>query len=300
MIQSMTGYSRVEATVGEAPVIIEMRSVNHRLLDVKVRSKRDRSLALDGQVRALVGKHLHRGAIEILIENRSTGDPSGDAEGLHSLNLAAVAHYYESLKSAQKILGLEDKVGLKDVFVFPDVIQGPESGDSGFPDWSALEPIVLDACKGLVRERQREGAHLLDQVSGLVRDLRKRVDEIEQGQPKASESAQKRIREKIEKALMGISLDGAMNQRVAQEVVLSVERSDVSEEIHRLKGHLNHFSEVLGGGGVLGRKLEFLVQEILREVNTIGSKAVDLDISREALQAKSLADQIREQVLNFE
>jgi uncharacterized protein (TIGR00255 family) len=244
--------------------------------------------------------------VEVHIENRAEpgaeGSDVAEQANSYTLNLSAVAHYYESLKSAQKILGLEGQVGLKDVFVFPDVVQrsGADGSGGGIPDWGVLEPMFTDACRALTKERQREGAHLLDQLSGLVRGLRKGVDDLESLQAATRAEVQKRAKTRIEKALQGVTLDAAMNQRIAQETVLLIERSDVSEEIHRLKGHLNHFSELLGQGGAIGRKLEFLAQEILREINTLGSKSVELEMSRSALHSKSLADQVREQVLNLE
>ncbi|MEY4512062.1 MAG: hypothetical protein RLZZ450_4184 [Pseudomonadota bacterium] len=286
----MTGFGAGEVTFASHPLRVELRSVNHRHLDVRVRVPSelgDVGSAVEDVVRVRCG----RGRVEAQVSWRGTGGSASE------LDYERARRAYQLLLKLRDELAPGEPVPLSAVFSVPGVFSSRQ--------WQRdeLESSLVRATEAAASElnamRVREGAALVADLSTRLGLLRSEGRAIETLRPQVLDAAQKRLTRRIEKLLEGtaIELDGA---RVAQEVAWFADKSDVTEELTRLSSHLDEFERSLAAqADSVGRKLDFLVQEIGRELNTLGSKANDADISRRVVDMKAELERIREQVQNI-
>ncbi len=294
MIRSMTGYGRAEAAHPRAVLSVECKSLNHRHLDVVVRLPRALgSLELDA--RRLVQSSLGRGRVEVAV---SAGAPEGATLTPPMANPAQAREYLEAARSISKSLGLSGDPGLGWLLEQPGVITR-EAEPALSPDelWPPLAEALGRALRELVERRETEGRALAAELGTLQDQLAGQVDIVARHAPAAAARRGQRLAERMRPLLSETPVDEA---RIATEAAVWAERTDVTEELARLRAHLAEFGRLLGDGGAVGRTLDFLLQEMHREVNTVGAKADDLEISQAVITAKGVLEKLREQVQNVE
>lgn len=302
-VHSMTGFGAAEGKVGAQRYRVEMKAVNHRFLDLKFRLPREFQ-SWEIQARKLLETRLQRGALDIKVERIPE---AGVLPQAPQINLALAAHYFESLRTLQKTLGLNDSIQTAELAQLPEVFSRTEAVSVPAEQaWGDLETLLNSACAELLKMRATEGAALTrglleaaTELSTTLSGIRARRDEwISQVQKRQAE----RIRSVFEANPLPASapVQAVLESRIAQELALILDRSDVEEELTRFQGHLDHLRQIFEQGGAVGRKLEFVLQELGREVNTLSNKAQDLGISTEAVGIKVKLEQLREQSMNLE
>ena len=294
MIRSMTGYGRAEAAGARAVLSVECRSVNHRHLDVSLKLPRVLS-GLESDARRLIQSAVQRGRVEVGV---ALSAPEGTVLNPLTVNLAQAREYAEAARTLARDLDLGDGPSLGWVMAQAGVLtreeQAPLSAEEA---WPLLERALSAALTELVQRRATEGRALGEELAALGAQLAGHVDTVALRAPRAVERRAARLRERMQAMLAGAELDQA---RLATEVAVWADKTDVTEEMARLRAHLAQLTALLAGDGPAGRTLDFLIQEINREVNTIGSKADDLEISQAVIAAKSTLEKMREQVANLE
>lgn len=292
MVTSMTGYGRGEAT-GEGKVItIEMKSVNHRYLETMVRLPRT-YVVFEERIKNYLKDVFLRGRIDVFVNIEETGEITRKLKVDKELAMA----YYESLKEIAHFLGIEHKIELMTLAQLPEIItiEQPEE------DVELLWPVFLEALEMAAKEMQNMR---IEEGKKLVADLLERkqyiavvMEEIKQRSDLVVKEYQDKLETRIKELLNSPPVD---EMRLAMEVAILADRSNITEEIVRMSSHLDQLKLFLTGEGPVGRKLDFLVQEMNREINTIGSKSNDLAISQRVVTVKSEIEKIREQVQNLE
>jgi uncharacterized protein (TIGR00255 family) len=294
MIRSMTGYGRAEAAGARTILSVECKSVNHRHLDVSLKLPRVLG-AFEADARRLIQAAVQRGRVDV---SATVTAPEGTVLNPLTVNLAQAKEYAEAARTLAAALDLGDGPSLGWVMGQSGVLtreeQAPLSAEEA---WPLLERALSSALAELVERRETEGRALGQELSGLGATLAAHVDTVTQRAPGAVERRAARLRERMQAMLAGAETDPS---RLATEVAVWADKTDVSEELARLRAHLAQLGTLLAGDGQVGRTLDFLIQEINREVNTIGSKADDLEISQAVIAAKSTLEKMREQVANLE
>lgn len=291
MIKSMTGYGRASSSSDAGEITIEIKSVNHRFRDIS--SKLPSKLSfLDSQIRKEIEKVVTRGKVDTFI----SFDNKGESIALE-VNLPLAKEYYRVVTNLKKELALDSDITLSQLASLKDIIKSSEVPLDEASMRDLLFPVLSQALASLDDMRLKEGEtlkkDLLDRLSAIA-GLSK---EIESRQPEQTRIYAEKLMKRVGDLSEGIEID---QSRIAQEVAIMAEKSDVTEEVVRLDSHLNQFRELLDSGESIGRKLDFLIQEMNREINTIGSKSNDAEISREVVEMKAEVEKIREQVQNIE
>ncbi len=294
MIRSMTGYGRAESTGARTILTVECKSVNHRHLDVSLKLPRV-LVAFEADARRLIQASVQRGRVDV-----STTVTTAEGTVLNPLtvNVAQAREYADAARRLSEALDLSDGPSLGWVMGQPGVLTREEQvALSADEAWPLLEKALAGALAMMVERRETEGAALARELTGLRAVLTDHVDAVARRVPAAVERRAARLAERMRAMLDGAELDQA---RLAAEVAVWADRTDVSEELARLRAHLTQLAALLDGDEPVGRTLDFLIQEINREVNTIGSKADDLEISQAVIAAKATLEKMREQVQNIE
>src|SRR6266446_2861033 len=294
-LRSMTGFGRAEAGGDGVAVSVEARSVNHRHLDIALRLPRALA-ALEMDARRLIQARLERGRIDVSVQ---LGPPPGQSTQQIRVDTALAAQYIEQARALGQAAGLGDEVPLSWVLERPGVVVRVEDSETmtGAIGWPALADVLGRALDELVTCRTTEGDALAAELRAQHAALRAQVDLIAARTPAALARYQERLRERIGALLGEATLDEG---RILTEVAIWAEKTDVREELTRLAAHLEQLALLLDKGGSVGRPLDFLIQELNREVNTIASKADDLELSQSALAAKGIIEKMREQAQNLE
>lgn len=291
MILSMTGFGRAGGNTTFGRVSVEIKSVNHRFLDILARLPAGWS-SIETFLREEIGRTVRRGRVEVSI-NRSEGVR---ARPLATLDAAAAKRHLGELRKAARALRLPGTVTLSDLLRCPDLFVVPAEEFSPDAVWSAVKPIVTKALSSHAKTRKREGESLAADVSARLQDLVGLAERIRERAPLVPKAAQARI----EKRVADLARQPIDPARLAQEAAILAERSDITEEVTRLASHLEQASEIGRRSEGVGKAFDFLLQEMNREINTIGSKAGDIEITRSVLTAKQEVEKIREQVQNIE
>ena len=294
MIKSMTGYGRAEAIINEKKVVIEIKSLNHRFLEVFIRLPGTYS-PLEPEIKKKVSERFARGRIEVSIRRDSEQSPA--AESRFELNLPVIRNYYGMISSLKEELGLKEEISLGVLLSMKDAITVSEPVIDIGSVWESLQPVLECAMDGLESMRGQEGEI-------ICRDLRERLEligslleKINSKAPQLALEYQKRLADRVKELTGGIAIDEG---RLAQEVAIMAERSDITEEIVRFRSHLIQMDAIMRSSEAVGRKIDFLLQEINREANTIGSKSPDAEISQIVVEIKSELSRLREQAQTIE
>ena len=289
----MTGFGRAECQEGDYTYQAEIRSVNNRFIEINTRLPKA-YVDLEQPLKKLIKTHCSRGSISLTISLGNSNEGSGEWDVKPNLPLAT--QYVDALNQIRDSLGIEGEIDLKSVAGLRDIIK--------------IEPVTLDPAKkdlilnittevlaSLKKMRVEEGENLQKDLAQRIDAIENHAAEIESRHPEVIKEYQEKLNERIKTLNEGLDLD---ETRLAQEAALLADRSDVTEEMTRLKSHLNQFRNFFNANEPIGRKLEFITQEINREVNTTGSKSNDIVISNRVIEMKSELEKIREQVQNIE
>ena len=289
----MTGFGRGSVSDETFSVSIELKTVNNRFLDVNLRLSGEMQ-AVEGTVKRLIGERLSRGRVEVNLQYDRTDEIN------YELNRPMIAGYLAVMKQMQSEFSLSGEPDLNVIARLPNVVV-PKKDDMK-PEFAAgIESALTAALDDLERMRQKEGDLLKEELGSLVDDIENRLAPIESESAGVTEEYRqrltKRIGEMLAKSESQIELDQG---RLAQEIAYLSDRADISEEITRLRTHIEHFRTIMNEEKEVGKRLDFLTQELNREANTITSKTNNMTVKENALQIKSDIEKIREQVQNIE
>ena len=296
MIRSMTGFGQTDKLAGGIRLHIAIRSVNHRYGELTFRMPREWLMYEDG-LRKLAAASVKRGRAEVFVSAEHDGG-SDEAAPVEIDWLVAEA-YAAAAVELRKRFGFVDDLALKDMLALPGIVAGRRSLPAGDEVERLLGEALTEAVEGLVRMREAEGAHLVADIRGrlaAIADLRSRAGTL------AGEAAQQyeaRLRQRLDE-LLGERAADIDETRLLTEIALMADKSDVHEELARLDSHLQQFADTLGLNEPVGRKLDFLAQEMYREINTIGSKTAHAALTGIVVELKAELEKVREQVQNIE
>jgi uncharacterized protein (TIGR00255 family) len=288
----MTGFGRGEAAGRDRVYTVEAQSVNHRFLEVRCRLPR-RLSGLEPRVQREAQRRFARGHIEISVQEKVA---DGRAHTV-KVDASLARQYVEMLRVLQRELGLPGHVTLEMVAAQRDVITIEESEESVDDIWAEIEPALAEALAALAAMRSQEGVALVEALQRHLEEIEGTLGRIVARTGDLVTAHRNRLRERVAELLDGRLPDPV---RLEQEVALLAERGDVAEECDRLRSHLRQFGTTLGEAGPQGRRLDFLLQEMNREANTIGSKAADADLAQDVVELKTAIERLREQVQNLE
>lgn len=290
MARSMTGFGLGQAEIEGAVLRVEMRSVNNRFREIIIKAPRF-LMAVEDRIKKLISEEAARGRIEVFV--RMEG--ASPWQKL-SVNEHLAGEYAAALQRLKDALSLPGEVTLSQVAGLKEIVAMADEPPDAETLWPALEQATAAALKGMTSMRLAEGASLAEDLAGRIDALEKLAAEIGQLAPAAAEEATARIKERVQ-TLIEMDLDP---QRLAQEAALLADKSDVTEELVRLESHFTQFRKYLARDDSIGRRLDFLVQELNREINTIGSKTSQTRVSELVVEAKAELEKIKEQVQNLE
>jgi uncharacterized protein (TIGR00255 family) len=293
MLNSMTGYGRSEQHNGHFACKAEIRSVNNRFIEINTRLPKFLT-ALELPIKKLIKSRCARGSFDLFLNLENNDEPSANSEVKPNLRMAS--QYFEAFKQIKEELGLSGDIPIGALLDLKDIVKTEPLTFNASHESMILE-TVEQALSALIEMRREEGENLQADLAERLQGIRQLAGSIKERQPVVLEEYRNRLQEKIKTLTGGIELD---ETRLAQETALLADRCDISEEITRLESHLEQFNDLFQKNGPLGRKLEFITQEINRETNTIGSKSVDYQVSQHVIEIKSLLEKIREQLQNIE
>lgn len=294
MIRSMTGYGRAETVLDGKSLVVEIKSLNHRNLEVMVRVPPFLSF-LEVDIKKRISNRISRGRVEIGIRVDTEGDVTG-GEKLR-INLPLIRNYYSLLNQVREELGLTDSVKLDMIAGLRNGIYLADAEIDSEKAWVTLVEVLDDATDSLITMKEREGELLYEDFIERLRVIGDKLKRLESMAPQMTGDYQKRLAARIVELTEGVEIDGV---RLTQEIAIIVAKSDINEELVRLASHMNQFKGMLDESESTGRKMDFLIQEMHREVNTIGSKSSDLEISRDVIEVKNELAKLKEQVQNIE
>lgn len=293
MIKSMTSFGRAQSE--ENSILnfsIEMKSVNHRYLDINIRMPKA-MISLEEKIRNMISKRLNRGKVDVFINYKNYGNST--AEPVLNINLAKA--YFECLKEIQNELHTIDDITTTKIARFPDVITVVEKGENLDDILNEISPLINNALDLMEQMRIREGEKLKEDILIKIEHIYNIVLEIEKLADTIPLNYKKKLEERLSELLTDVEID---ESRIALEVAILSDKSAVDEEITRLKSHLSQFKDTLELDEAIGRKLDFIIQEMNREANTIASKSIDINMTNYVIEIKNTIEKIREQVQNIE
>lgn len=291
LIKSMTGFGRGEFSQGTTTFSVEVKSVNHRYSDISVRMPRALS-TLEEKVRALVNDKISRGKIDVYINYSTFGQNS---QVKLDINLAEA--YADSLNKLKEQFGIRDEISLSLLTRFPDILVLETVEQDMDELWLILREALEAALKALVEMRQREGERLKTDLLLKLNGIKSIINDIKGKSCSIVDEYKNKLYDRIKELTKDIPID---ENRLLTEVAIFADKSTVDEEIVRFESHIEEFGKTMNHGGSIGKRLDFIIQEMNREVNTIGSKVTDLSILNNVINIKTEIEKIREQVQNIE
>jgi uncharacterized protein (TIGR00255 family) len=292
MIRSMTGFGSADFERDGQRLTAEIRSVNHRYCEVSLRASKVVSLFED-QIRQLIQERFSRGKFNLTISWSGAGETGEELK----LNEAVADRYIALLNRLRERYQIDSGLDLRTLASLPDVFTWEHSAMSDEETWTMLKDIVARACDNMTTMKAREGQALAADLLKRLDMVREQLDYVVERAPLRPQEAKEKLQSRIRSLLGDVEVDPV---RIAQEVTFMVDRLDCTEECVRLSAHLDQFKSLIEGPELAGRKLNFLLQEMNREVNTIGSKANDVDTARAVIVMKEEIERVREQVQNVE
>ncbi len=294
-MRSMTGYGSGRATAANgAQCAVEVQSVNRKQAELMINLPRDLS-SLEPAVREIVNSRVARGRLVINVNPQARA--AATVATAPALDVAAARAYYQAMLALQKELGAGGEIGIEMVLRAPGVLRLTEETVSPDQVWPQVEAALRQALDELVRMRTREGQNLANDLRARLEEMRARLGEIRRRQPDAAQHYRQALQDRLKRAGLELPLE---EDRLLKEVILFADKADISEEVTRMESHLDQFVALLAKDEPVGRTMDFLTQEMARELNTLGAKANDLAIGQLALACKTELDKVREQVQNIE
>lgn len=291
MIKSMTGFGRGKLTFDNRDYTVEIRTVNHRYNDVTIKMPRY-LIALEDPLRQFVAKNISRGKTDVYVTVVSLGDSNKNIE--FDVDLAGA--YLSGMRKIAKKYGLEDDITVTSLMKFPDMVVTDNSVDEDLYLKEITECTKV-ALENLNARRVAEGQNLKQDILARLDNVSKGVDEMEARSVGLIDEYKKKLEERLNELGASQVVD---ESRLAAELVIYADKTSICEEITRLRSHVQSFKDIMDSNGAFGKKLDFLVQEMNREINTIGSKANCIDITNYVVSTKNEVENIREQIQNIE
>lgn len=293
MIRSMTSFGRSSSDEGKKRVFtIEMKSVNSRYLDVNIRMPKN-IVSLEEEIRKMISNSLNRGKVDVFINiknyNEGCGTPKVD------INLAQ--SYLECLKEIEEKLNVKNDISIMQIARLPEIITMVEEEEKIDEIWEELKPLISSSLNMMINMREVEGEKLKEDILIKINQIEELVVNIEEFADNIPKTFKQKLEERLKELLGNIEVD---ENRIATEVCILADKATVDEEIIRLNSHINQIRKTLKLNEPIGRKLDFIVQEMNRETNTIGSKASDIQMTNIVIDIKNILEKIREQIQNIE
>ena len=288
----MTGYGRNESVLEGKKITCEIKSVNHRYSDYSVKVPRYYGF-MEDRVRKFVSDYISRGKVDIYISIENFGDT--DREIL--LNEGIAKTYIDALSQLRDSFGLRDDISVMSVARYSEIFKTQKIEEDEEELWNMVVEVMKPAVEQFVSMREREGERILEDLSNRVEYMRSLAKKVEERSPKTVDEYKNKLYTKIKEVLEDRTID---ESRILTEVAIFADKVAVNEEIVRLNSHFNEFYEIVNKNEPAGRKLDFLIQEINREINTTGSKANDIEIAKIVVELKGETEKLREQIQNVE
>jgi uncharacterized protein (TIGR00255 family) len=287
----MTGYGKSECMLDDAPCTVEARSVNGRYLELSVKLPKEYS-EHEGRIREVVREQVLRGSVNLYIRREDLAEITP-----LNVDVEAARHYVDALRTIQSELGVGGEVRIEHLTVFPSIFQRPLRSAERPDVWPALKEAVVQALTAMNAMRDMEGKDLSRDLVTRCETIASALEIVEKRSLERIPAERERLRERVRQILDENAID---ESRLSLEIVLLSEKLDITEECVRLRSHIKHFQQYMATEQQPGRKLNFLVQEMNREINTIGSKCNDADIAVTVVTMKEELERIREQIQNVE
>lgn len=291
-LKSMTGFGRAEVSNDQYRLSVEVKSVNSRFLDLNIKMPKKFN-ALEANIRNTVKEYISRGKVDLFITYESFSEKGKALR----LDLPLAKEYLESMRTLVNALGVEDNVKVTNLASLPDVLVLSEESEDDDALWESLKPSLTGALERFSETRVMEGENLQQDLLGKLAEMEAIVNRIDERSPEITAAYEARLRTKVSELLEGTGIDEA---RIVQEVTIYSDKICTDEERVRLHSHIKNMRTKLQNGGLVGRELDFVAQEMNREANTTLSKANDLIVSEDAIGLKTLIEKIREQIQNLE
>ena len=291
-LKSMTGFGRAEVSNDQYRLSVEVKSVNSRFLDLSIKMPKKFN-ALEANIRNTVKEYIFRGKVDLFITYESFSEKGKALR----LDLPLAKEYLESMRTLVNALGVEDNVKVTNLASLPDVLVLSEESEDDDALWESLKPSLTGALERFSETRVMEGENLQQDLLGKLAEMEAIVNRIDEHSPEITATYEARLRAKVSELLEGTGIDEA---RIVQEVTIYSDKICTDEERVRLHSHIKNMRTKLQNGGLVGRELDFVAQEMNREANTTLSKANDLIVSEDAIGLKTLIEKIREQIQNLE
>lgn len=292
MIKSMTGFGRCEMAEETRKISVEMKSVNHRYLEAGIKMPKKLNV-FEARIREVIKKYIQRGKVDIFI----TYEDYADNKVSVKYNADIADEYMNIFDKMSRQFELRNDITISQLSRFPEVITMEEQAADEEEIWNFIRTAVEEACQQMLSARITEGENLKEDLMGKLDNMLAMVDFIEERSPKIMSDYRSKLMDKVTEILGDTTLD---ESRIATEVVMYADKICVDEETVRLRSHIDHAKKCLSEEGGIGRKLDFIAQEMNREANTILSKADDLEISNKAIDLKTEIEKVREQIQNIE
>lgn len=292
MAKSMTGYGRYEYQDKDMSMTVELKSVNHRYCDVYIRMPRQLS-CFEDRIRSLITGSVSRGKVDVFVNWEAHGE--GAKEVILNEDLARA--YFDAMAKLAGNLGLRDEISVSTLARFPEIMRVENKEEDEESIWSVMQGVVRSAVEKLVSMRETEGEKLRNSLLDICMKIESYLTQLEERAPMVVVEYKEKLLSRLEQLLESKPVD---EMRIAMEVAVFADKCCIDEELVRLKSHVGQFRHIIKMDGPIGKKLDFLIQEMNREVNTIGSKANDLEITKLVVELKSEIEKVREQVQNIE
>ncbi|MGN0386871.1 MAG: YicC/YloC family endoribonuclease [Lachnospiraceae bacterium] len=292
MIKSMTGFGRCELMEGNRKFTVEMKSVNHRYLDVNIKMPKKLNF-FESSIRNELKNYIQRGKVDIFISYEDFSETTGVVK----YNKEIAGEYLTYLRQMANDFGLEDDIRISTLSRYPEVFTMEEVTEDEEEIWKELDKALKQACEAFVETRIKEGANLKEDLIQKLDGMLAHVEFITARSPQIIADYKQKLTDKVKDLLQDAQVD---ENRLLTEVTIFADKVCVDEELVRLRSHIEATKQALIDGGSIGRKLDFIAQEMNRESNTILSKTTDLEISNRAIELKTEIEKVREQIQNIE
>lgn len=292
-MKSMTGFGTARVQTAQSTIDVSVRAVNGRFLEIRTHVPRE-YIGLEADIKKVIEKYFRRGTLDVFVSRKIKGEAASHAL---SVNMPLARQYYSALRGIAKDLKIRSQYHVEVIARLPEVVKLEETYDVSSSEKKQFFATLDKACKENDLERKREGKSLKKDCDQLLGALAKEVEKISDLREEVNQSLLAKFEQKIKGRLSGVELDA---NRLSQEVVIQLEKADINEELSRLREHIKNYKSVMNESVSIGKKLDFYTQELLREVNTIGSKSNVSQLTQSVVEAKTIIERLREQVQNIE
>ncbi len=292
MIRSMTGFGRGQDTIDGLSIVVEIKSVNHRYYEYNSRLPRAYNF-LDDKLKNYLQQRISRGKVDVFVQIDTLETASSEV----SVNFALAESYLQALRELGERYGVRDDVSVTNLARYPDILTVRQAAVDEDTVWAAVQQVTDAALDRFVAMREQEGARMREDILSRAETILQAVAAVEERSPQTVREHMDKVTARMRELLDGAAVDEA---RLLNEAAIYADKIAVAEETVRLRSHIDQLGRMLGSGEAVGRKLDFLVQEMNRETNTIGSKCSDLELTRIVVDIKAEIEKIREQIQNIE